>query len=100
MLDEQEIDQWIRDMSDLRRNRPPPTVQYRNPMPSIDSLMQVQLDWNRPPSTVQYRNLMQSIDSFMQQGTVYSLGLSVQLHGSTVSSLPLDKNNCILLRVM
>ena len=88
MLDEQEIDQWIRDMSDLRRNRPPPTVQYRNPMPSIDSLMQVQLHWNRPPSTVQYRNLMQSIDSFMQQGTVYSLGLSVQLHGWTVSSLP------------
>lgn len=34
------IDRWIKDISDLHRSKPPPTVHYSKPMPDIDSLMQ------------------------------------------------------------
>ncbi|CAG0880897.1 unnamed protein product [Cyprideis torosa] len=34
------IDKWIKDISDLHRSKPPPTVHYSKPMPDIDSLMQ------------------------------------------------------------
>ena len=35
------IDKWIRDISDLHRTKPPPSVQYSKPMPDIDNLMEV-----------------------------------------------------------
>lgn len=35
-----EIDKWIKDISDLHRTKPPPTVHYSKPMPDIDYLMQ------------------------------------------------------------
>ncbi len=35
-----EIDKWIKDISDLHRSKPPPTVHYTKPMPDIDRLMQ------------------------------------------------------------
>ena len=35
-----EISQWIRDISDLHRSKPPPSVNYRHPMPDTDTLMQ------------------------------------------------------------
>ncbi|CAB4062849.1 IFT46 [Lepeophtheirus salmonis] len=34
------IDKWIKDISDLHRSKPPPTVHYSKTMPEIDSLMQ------------------------------------------------------------
>ena len=34
------VDAWIKDLADLHRSRPPPTVQYAKPMPDIDQLMQ------------------------------------------------------------
>ncbi|CAL4126333.1 unnamed protein product, partial [Meganyctiphanes norvegica] len=34
------IDKWVRDISDLHRAKPPPTVHYTKRMPDIDSLMQ------------------------------------------------------------
>ncbi|XP_021925353.1 intraflagellar transport protein 46 homolog isoform X2 [Zootermopsis nevadensis] len=34
------IDRWIKDISDLHRSKPPPTVHYSKPMPDIDYLMQ------------------------------------------------------------
>ncbi|KAK7792530.1 hypothetical protein R5R35_008637 [Gryllus longicercus] len=34
------IDRWIKDISDLHRSKPPPTVHYTKPMPDIDNLMQ------------------------------------------------------------
>jgi intraflagellar transport protein 46 len=34
------IDRWIKDISDLHRSKPPPTVHYSKQMPDIDSLMQ------------------------------------------------------------
>lgn len=34
------IDKWIKDISDLHRSKPPPTVHYSRSMPDIDSLMQ------------------------------------------------------------
>ncbi len=38
-----EIDKWIKDISDLHRSKPPPTVHYSKPMPDIDLLMQVRV---------------------------------------------------------
>ena len=35
------IDKWIKDISDLHRSKPPPSVHYGKPMPDIDWLMQV-----------------------------------------------------------
>ncbi len=34
------IEKWIKDISDLHRSKPPPTVHYTRPMPDIDQLMQ------------------------------------------------------------
>lgn len=34
------IEKWVRDISDLHRAKPPPTVHYSKRMPDIDSLMQ------------------------------------------------------------
>lgn len=34
------IDKWIKDISDLHRSKPPPSVHYGKPMPDIDFLMQ------------------------------------------------------------
>nr|CAD7453184.1 unnamed protein product [Timema tahoe] len=34
------IDRWIKDISDLHRSKPPPTVHYTRSMPDIDGLMQ------------------------------------------------------------
>jgi len=34
------IDKWIKDISDLHRSKPPPTVHYSKPMPDLDTLMQ------------------------------------------------------------
>ena len=39
-----EVEKWIMDISDLHRTKPPPSVNYRNPMPDIDRLMQVRSD--------------------------------------------------------
>ena len=36
-----DIEKWIKDISDLHRSKPPPSVNYRHPMPDIDKLMQV-----------------------------------------------------------
>ena len=36
-----EVEKWILDISDLHRTKPPPSVNYRHPMPDIDKLMQV-----------------------------------------------------------
>ena len=36
-----EVEKWIHDISDLHRSKPPPSVNYRHPMPDIDKLMQV-----------------------------------------------------------
>ncbi|KAJ9588361.1 hypothetical protein L9F63_018287 [Diploptera punctata] len=34
------IDKWIKDISDLHRSKPPPTVHYSRTMPDVDNLMQ------------------------------------------------------------
>ncbi|KAK8390424.1 hypothetical protein O3P69_010245 [Scylla paramamosain] len=34
------IEKWVRDISELHRSKPPPTVHYSKRMPDIDSLMQ------------------------------------------------------------
>ena len=36
-----QVAKWIRDISDLHRAKPPPSVNYRQPMPDVDRLMQV-----------------------------------------------------------
>lgn len=36
-----EVEQWIRDISDLHRSKPPPSVNYKHPMPEVDKIMQV-----------------------------------------------------------
>jgi len=36
-----EITRWIESIADLHRNKPPPTVTYKKPMPDVESLMQV-----------------------------------------------------------
>lgn len=36
-----EITRWIQSIADLHRDKPPPTVTYKKPMPDIESLMQV-----------------------------------------------------------
>ena len=35
------MDKWIRDISDLHRAKPAPTIHYSKTMPDIDNLMQV-----------------------------------------------------------
>ena len=35
------VEKWIRDISDLHRSKPPPSVHYQKTMPDIDNLMQV-----------------------------------------------------------
>ncbi|XP_023344942.1 intraflagellar transport protein 46 homolog [Eurytemora carolleeae] len=35
-----DVEKWIRDISDLHRSKPNPTVHYNKPMPEIDLLMQ------------------------------------------------------------
>ena len=35
------VEKWIRDISDLHRSKPPPSVHYQKTMPDIDGLMQV-----------------------------------------------------------
>jgi len=47
------IDKWIKDISDLHRSKPPPTVHYNKPMPDLDQLMQ---EW---PS--EFENLLKSM---------------------------------------
>ena len=38
------MDKWIRDISDLHRAKPAPTIHYSKTMPDIDNLMQVTID--------------------------------------------------------
>ena len=47
------IDKWIKDISDLHRSKPPPTVHYNKPMPDLDQLMQ---EW--PP---EFENMFKSM---------------------------------------
>jgi len=47
------IDKWIKDISDLHRSKPPPTVHYSKPMPDLDTLMQ---EW--PPELEQMLKTM------------------------------------------
>jgi len=47
------IDKWIKDISDLHRSKPPPTVHYNKPMPDLDQLMQ---EW-----PLEFENLMKSM---------------------------------------
>ena len=35
------VDKWIKDIDDLHRSKPAPTIQYSKTMPEIDQLMQV-----------------------------------------------------------
>ena len=35
------VEKWIKDIDDLHRSKPAPTIQYSKPMPEIDHLMQV-----------------------------------------------------------
>jgi intraflagellar transport protein 46 len=35
------LSRWITSISDLHRTKPPPSVNYRQPMPSLDRLLQV-----------------------------------------------------------
>ena len=37
------IDKWVRDIADVHRSKPPPTVHYQKAMPDVDDLMQVDL---------------------------------------------------------
>ena len=37
----QVVDKWIKDIEDLHRSQPAPTIQYTKTMPEIDQLMQV-----------------------------------------------------------
>ena len=39
--DSKVVDKWIKDLAELHRSKPPPTVQYSKQMPEIDQLMQV-----------------------------------------------------------
>ena len=39
----QVVDKWIKDIEDLHRSQPAPTIQYTKTMPEIDQLMQVTL---------------------------------------------------------
>ncbi|XP_063231881.1 intraflagellar transport protein 46 homolog isoform X3 [Bacillus rossius redtenbacheri] len=34
------IDRWIKDIGDLHRSKPPPTVHYTKPLPDVDGLLQ------------------------------------------------------------
>lgn len=47
------IDKWIKDISDLHRSKPPPTVHYNKPMPDLDQLMQ---EW-----PMEFENLLKSM---------------------------------------
>ena len=47
------IDKWIKDISDLHRSKPPPTVHYNKPMPDLDQLMQ---EW-----PLDFENLLKSM---------------------------------------
>ena len=38
-----EVDKWIKDIRDLHRSKPNPSVQYSRTMPDIDPLMQVSM---------------------------------------------------------
>ena len=40
----QVVDKWIKDIEDLHRSQPAPTIQYTKTMPEIDQLMQVTAD--------------------------------------------------------
>ena len=42
-----EITTWINSVSDLHKNKPPPSVNYQKMMPEIDALMQVIFKNNR-----------------------------------------------------
>ena len=55
------IDKWIKDISDLHRSKPPPTVHYNKPMPDLDQLMQ---EW-----PMEFENLLKSMN--------YSFGLFI-----------------------
>ena len=37
------VDKWIKDIDDLHRSKPAPTIQYSKTMPEIDQLMQVSI---------------------------------------------------------
>ena len=41
------VEKWIRDISDLHRSKPPPSVHYQKTMPDIDNLMQVWLELSK-----------------------------------------------------
>ena len=34
-----EVEQWVRDISDLHRAKPPPSVQYHNTQPELETLL-------------------------------------------------------------
>ena len=54
------IDKWIKDISDLHRSKPPPTVHYNKPMPDLDQLMQ---EW---PS--EFENMLKSMGGIPDAG--------------------------------
>jgi hypothetical protein len=56
-----EIDKWIKDISDLHRSKPPPTVHYTKQMPDIDRLMQeTYCKTTNPLSTLYFDNFFLS----------------------------------------
>ena len=65
----QVVDKWIKDIEDLHRSQPAPTIQYTKTMPEIDQLMQV-------TSHTLYNIYRTNIDSFRHSVTTFDVDMT------------------------
>lgn len=81
------IDKWIKDISDLHRSKPPPSVHYSKPMPDIDTLMQ---EWPGPIEEILHETGMPTADYDCDTATyvdVICALLDIPVHKSRIQSL-------------
>lgn len=81
------IDKWIKDISDLHRSKPPPSVHYSKPMPDIDSLMQ---EWPGPIEEILHETGMPTADYDCDTASYVDIIcalLDIPVHKSRIQSL-------------
>lgn len=81
------VEKWVKDISDLHRSKPPPTLHYQKPMPDIDSLMQewpAELESLLKTTTLPTAEFSDDLQSYID--LMCSL-LDIPVHKSRIQSL-------------
>ena len=73
------VEKWIRDISDLHRSKPPPSVHYQKTMPDIDNLMQVKTTDHKINNNPMAQEWPEDFEEFLKTTSLPTADLSADL---------------------